>query len=874
MQGLAFEWKYNLKAMGTAALVLLMLMFPSGRPVFAICAPAPTSGANTITCDGADDTIDALGGNDRVDGGAGNDTVYGGNGNDTLTGGAGDDTLIGGAGNDSYLFDTDSALGTDTIIEDSGGGTDTLNFTGSSNALTVDLGVTGNQVVNSNLTINLLAAQVENLTGGGGNDVLTGNDLNNTINGGNGNDIITGAGGNDTLNGGAGNDVFVYDTDSPLGRDVVNGGTGTDTLDFSASLSSITVNLATTASDQTVNGNLILRLSNVENVFGGDGDDILTGNGSANVLLGGNGNDILVGGAGNDTLNGGDGYDRVVQTANANQTLTDTLLTGTGNDTLVSIEDAWLTGGAGNNRFTVSGWTGGTATIDGAGGTDTIVSSNDSDFVLTDALLTRSTGSVFTLSNIENASLTGGNGDNLLDASAFTAGNVTLSGGNGNDTLLGGSGNDTLTGGSGNDTYIFSGSALGTDTINEAANADSDTLDFSGFTPDGTPGITLNLASTASQTVNPGDLILRLQTSTSIENVIGSAGADTITGNSRNNIFTGGGGDDILSGGTGNDTYNFDVDEALGTDTIIEAAGGGTDTLDFTGSDASVTVDLAITINQSINVNLNLVLASTQIENVTGGSGNDAIIGNSLNNLLSGGDGDDTLIGLGGNDTLNGGNGNDFLDGGSGNDSLNGGDGDDTYYFDTDSALGTDTLTDIAGGGTDTLDFSVSTGSLNVDLNQSLSQVINANLTLVLGASEIETVLGGSGNDTITGNSRDNTLFGGNGNDTLHGGDGNDTLNGGNGDDTLYGGDGDDTLYGGLGTNSIFGGDGNDTFTTGDGIDAFDGGAGDDLMYITGTHSSGDIVDGGLGSNIFVFQPGTNGPIELVSSGTDTLDFR
>ena len=87
----------------------------------------------------------------------------------------------------------------------------------------------------------------------------------------------------------------------------------------------------------------------------------------------------------------------------------------------------------------MSGWTG-TATIDGAGGTaDTIVSSNDAGFILTNALLTRSTGGVFNLANVERATLTGGNGNNVLDASAFTSGIVTLSGGNGDDTLTGGS---------------------------------------------------------------------------------------------------------------------------------------------------------------------------------------------------------------------------------------------------------------------------------------------------------------------------------------------------------------------------------------------------------------------------------------------------
>ncbi|HBH53450.1 MAG TPA: hypothetical protein DDY91_16315, partial [Planctomycetaceae bacterium] len=81
----------------------------------------------------------------------------------------------------------------------------------------------------------------------------------------------------------------------------------------------------------------------------------------------------------------------------------------------------------------------------------------------------------------------------------------------------------------------------------------------------------------------------------------------------------------------------------------------------------------------------------------TGGSLGDALIGNALAN---------TLTGNGGNDTLNG---------GAGNDSLTGGLGDDTYVFAANSALGTDTLNESAGG-IDTLDFSGTT-STAVTLN-------------------------------------------------------------------------------------------------------------------------------------------------------------
>ncbi len=50
-------------------------------------------------------------------------------------------------------------------------------------------------------------------------------------------------------------------------------------------------------------------LSSIENVIGGSGQDVLTGNAVANSLYGGNGDDTLSGAGGNDRLFGGDDAD-------------------------------------------------------------------------------------------------------------------------------------------------------------------------------------------------------------------------------------------------------------------------------------------------------------------------------------------------------------------------------------------------------------------------------------------------------------------------------------------------------------------------------------------------------------------------------------
>lgn len=120
--------------------------------------------------------------------------------------------------------------------------------------------------------------------------------------------------------------------------------------------------------------------------------------------------------------------------------------------------------------------------------------------------------------------------------------------------------------------------------------------------------------------------------------------------------------------------------------------GGGIDTIDLSGfSSATVLSLVAGSYSNVAGMTKNLAIAfDVDIENASGGSGNDTITGNDLANIL---------LGNGGNDTINGAGGNDTINGGTGVDILNGGAGDDTIYFDV-----LDNLTLLTGGtGFDTL---------------------------------------------------------------------------------------------------------------------------------------------------------------------------
>jgi serralysin len=185
-----------------------------------------SAGDNTIIGYGA--------GDNEIDGGAGNDNLSGGDGNDILRGGAGNNTLNGDAGND-VLYNSATSVdnlaggsgddiyevlnGLSIIVENSGGGTDTV-FT------------------NVNHT---LAANVENMYLFGSVNG-TGNAGNNTIIGyGAGDNVIAGGAGTDTLYGGAGNDVFVFDSSSFLNSVI----SGVDTIgDFTANQDKIQLSKA------------------------------------------------------------------------------------------------------------------------------------------------------------------------------------------------------------------------------------------------------------------------------------------------------------------------------------------------------------------------------------------------------------------------------------------------------------------------------------------------------------------------------------------------------------------------------------------------------------------------------------------------------
>jgi Ca2+-binding RTX toxin-like protein len=902
---------------------------------------------DTISGGAGDDSIVAGGGDDVVDGGDGNDDLNAGSGSDTLnvsgdshfsitatnTAGAGNDThngfeqavLTGGIGNnrlDATEADIPVTLnglgGNDTLLSgssidrlDGGDGIDFVEITGTNIVLT-DVSApaaTGDTLISVE-SLQLVASGANSLIdasgytlgpvtiiGSGGNDTLKGGAENDFILAGSGFDVVTGGAGDDFITGNAGNDSLSGDD----GDDTIIGGSGRDTLaggrdaDVLRGASGTDAIHGGDGADQIRGGggrdvldgedgtDALVGGAGRDDLAGGIGDDTLTGGGGDDSLVGNEGDDVLEGSAGNDSMSGGTGLDRAVLSADADFTLTDSLLMGVGNDTIDGLEVLQITGGASGNSIDASSLTLMSLIVFGEGGNDTVIGGALND----------------TISGGEGADFANGrNGNDLVSGDG---GNDTLQGGTGldfvdggdgddqvlglgssGDTLRGGPGNDTLDGGAGTGDIIseigdvsFTLTAtqltgLGTDTVLNVegavlvggASANAINVSVSGVPTTLTGGggnDTITGGTAIDVLVESGDVDFSLTDSgltglgadsfTSIElvqltggvgnNVLdasASSRAVTLSGGDGNDTLIGGSAADVVFGEAGDDqlTGNGGVDALLGGDGVDRLVESGDN--DFTLGSGSLDGLVKDIINAFEEAELtggasaNTIIVTTFAGAVTlhGGGGNDSLEGTSFNDVLDGGDGDDTLKGEDGNDTLDGGSGADNLLGGVGNDLISGGDGNDRLRGElgTDSLLtGDDTLN--GDGGNDDID-----GESGNDV--------------IFGGTDPDTVVGGSGNDSLSGDNGTDLIYGGVGNDTIDGGGGADDLRGDDGDDTVFGGTENDILQGGAGNDSIAGDDGDDQVLGDTGNDTLSGSGGNDLVD---GDLGNDLLNGGDGND-------------------------
>jgi Ca2+-binding RTX toxin-like protein len=469
----------------------------------------------------------------------------------------------------------------------------------------------------------------------------------------------------------------------------------------------------------------------VENVTGTALADTLLGNARANTIVGLAGDDALVGREGDDryvfsgslaasvsvvestdadsdTLdfsgltNGGLTLDLATMTSQAIATgLTLTLSSTTGLENVVGTVSAdTLVGNARDNSFTGLA---GDDRLEGGDGADTVVETADVDFTLTPTSL-MGVGSD-ALVGIERAELTAGAGATTFLIDAWT-------------------GSATLTGGVGSDRYQFVGAVSAAVAIVETADADTDSLDFSGLSLGADEGTTIDLALTSPQAVT-ATLSIALSDGAGIEDLTGTAAADTMLGNTRDNSIIGLDGDDTLAGRAGSNT----LDGGTGSDTVAEAG------------------------------NVDATITATTIDGV----GHDTLV--SIESAeLTGGVGANTF-------TVNGWSGSTLLAGGA---------GDDAYRF-VGGTSTTVTIVELGGADADTLDFSAVTLSggagLTVDLAVTTAQEMTPGLFITMSSAEgVENVVGTEAADTMAGNTRDNVFRGLGGQDTIDGRDGADTF--------------------------------------------------------------------------------------------------
>jgi Ca2+-binding RTX toxin-like protein len=409
-------------------------------------------------------TLNGGSGNDTLNGGTGNDILRSGGGNNILNGGAGNDVLFssltgidnltGGAGDDVYEIHNTA----NTIVENSGGGTDTIwtdtSYTMSANIETMylvgDINGTGSAGDN---TIVVYGGGTHTIDGAGGNDTLIAGTGTDTLIGGGGNDVLLAGAGTNSLEGGAGNDVLfssltglstltggadddVYEIHNPANTIVEAAGGGNDTI-WTSTTYTMSANIET-----------MYLVGNINGTGSDDDNTIVVYGGGNHTIDGAGGNDTLIAGTGTDTLIGGGGNDVLLAGAGTNS-----LEGGAGNDVLFSSLTglSTLAGGAGDDVYEMHNSA--NTIVEGSGdGTDTVWT--DVSYTLAD--------NVETLVLVGNINGIGSAGDNTI-----------VGYGSGTNVINGGAGNDTLYGGAGSDVFVFDSSSLvnavisGIDTIGD-----------------------------------------------------------------------------------------------------------------------------------------------------------------------------------------------------------------------------------------------------------------------------------------------------------------------------------------------------------------------------------------------------------------------
>ncbi len=422
-------------------------------------------------------------------------------------------------------------------------------------------------------------------------------------------------------------------------------------------------------------------------------------------------------------------------------------------------------GGNGSAEFTFKRSAFNRIVVRGASGDDTL-SINERFGVFTNTEATSlfgNTGEDLLRSGSAAERLFGGVGNDTIDGKR---GNDAINGGDGNDTLRGGTGNDAIDGSRGDDTGLLGAGddsfrwdpGDGSDVVEGQDGAD--TLRFNGagvaenfdvsangervkFFRD-VANITMDLNDTEFIDVQAlgGDdnAVLNDTTGTGLKSVVldleaaigggaGDGAADSVTVNGTNDP------DDIQITATGN---AVDVNGAPVT-VQIDHSEAANDKLTVNGLGGADT----ITAGRGLAALIQLVInGGAEVDVLTGGDGDDRIVGQQQNDSMFGGAGNDTLV-------WNPGDGSDLVEGEAGNDTMefNGAGGDEA--FEASAVAGRLRFTRDVGnivmnvGGTETVDLRALGGADTAILNDLTgTDVTKANIDLA-------GVIGGGAGDAV-----------------------------------------------------------------------------------------------------------------------------